>query len=289
MSKSRGRFAFPLAASAAAAVMLAAPSGARAEWAPVVHRSDAGAEVYLWSANRYGTSLSAIPFVQFDVSRNLYLNLRFPAAVSLDSDYNNNDAAVGLGNPTVSLYYSAVKRRLTWYVGGRVSAPFGLVDSDGWRYATSSAAASMALYDPYLWATDTLPFGGMGGIEYRFAPVFVLRAGGDLMFFPSLGNRRRYIGFTRSGEFGAELQGKLELEFQSRAGFGGGMALTTVWFPTDNYDNAQVAVMPYFAYDSQRTFFMRVGALLALDAPLGPAFDRGQVASIYLQLGGHIH
>lgn len=287
MSKSRWLSKFALTASAAA-LILAAPSEAGADWRPVVHRADAGAEVYLWSARRFGTSLAAIPFVQFDVSPHVFLNMRFPVAMSFDNDDNGNDAAAGLGNPTFSIYYSAVNGRLTWYAGGRVSAPFGLVDGNSWRYANLSAALAMALYDPYLWASDTLPIGGLGGIEYRFARFFVLRAGGDLTFFPPLGDGRRYVGFSRTDEFGAALQAKVEPEFQSRSGFGGGMTLTTVWFATEDRDNAQVAVMPYFAYDSQKTFFMRVGALLALDAPLGPAFDRDRVASVYLQLGGHL-
>jgi hypothetical protein len=285
MSTSRRLLAFALAASALTP-LLAAPSEARADWDPVVHRSDAGAELYLWSARRHGSSLAAIPFVQLELTPNLFLNMRFPVATVLDGPYD--DVNGGLGNPTFSIYYSDIDGRLTWYAGGRISAPLGLVDGTGWRHATSSAAYAMGLYDAFLWATDTLPLGGIGGIEYRFARSFVLRAGGDLALYPPIGDRRRYIGFRRSDEFSAVLQTKVEPELQSRSGFGGGMSLMTVWSPSDDGDNAQVSVMPYFAYDSQKKFFMRVGALLALDAPLGPAFDRERVASLYLQLGGHL-
>ncbi|EYF06196.1 Hypothetical protein CAP_2074 [Chondromyces apiculatus DSM 436] len=269
-----------VALTAVAPVLLTA-SEARADWDPIMHRSDAGVDLYIWSARGIGTALPAVPFVQWDVAHNLFLGLRFPLATSFDPAY------IGLGNPTASLWYSDIKGDLTWYAGGRVSLPLGLVDARGWRYATAAGAAAMGFWDPFLWANDSLPFGGYGGIEYRFADFFVLRAGGDLGFYPSL-SRGRNFGVVRSGDLDVALQLKVEPEFQSKAGFGGGASLMTWVIPTASGDIAQTLIMPYFAYDSQKTFFMRAGALLALDRPLGPGFDRGGVASIYLQFGGHI-
>jgi hypothetical protein len=281
----RWSFVFALAASAGAP-LLAAPSEARAEWDPVVHRSDAGAELYLWSADDYGASLAAVPFVQLEPTPDVFLNMRFPVALGFDTP--RGDAIAGLGNPTFSIYYSDISGRLTWYAGGRIAAPVGLIDDLDFRYANATSARAMGYYDPFLWASDTLPFGGLGGIEHRFARFFVLRAGGDLTFFPSLSSGRRYIAFNRSDDLDVSFQAKVEPEFQSRSGFGGGMSVMTVWVPTENNDNAQLSLLPYFAYDSQKTFFMRLGALIALDRPLGPGFDDGNVASLYLQLGGHL-
>ncbi|AKT36065.1 hypothetical protein [Chondromyces crocatus] len=280
--KSAIRRCFVLSVAAAAAVpTLLSAREARAEWDPIMHRSDAGVDLYLWSARFTGTSIAAVPFVQWDVARNLYLGLQFPVGVGFDS------TRAALGNPTASLWYSAQKKDLTWYVGGRVSLPLGMIEGRDWRYALGGSMLAMGGWNPFLWATDTLPIGGLGGIEYRFTNWFVLRAGGDLGVYPSL-RRTRNFGLVRSGDFDVALQLKVEPEFQSRSGAGGGLSLMTWLVPTASGDIAQTLISPYFVYDTQRTFFMRAGALLAVDRPLGPAFDRGQVASVYLQFGGHI-
>jgi hypothetical protein len=282
MSASRWFVASVLAVSAAAPVLLA-PGEARAEWDPIMHRSDAGVEMYLWSARGYGTTTPVIPFFQVEPAPELFLGFRFPVALA----YYHRVYA-GLGNmPAFSIWYSDVVGKLTWYVGGRIAGPLGLIDDRGWRTATGSAAGAMGGYDLYLWAWSTLPFGALGGIEYRFADFFVLRAGGDVMFYPGIGGRERYFA-GRGGDFDVVIQTKVEPEFQSEIGVGGGISVMAWAAPTWYGDYAQVLLLPYFAYDSQKTFFMRVGALLALDRPLGPAFDRGGVASIYLQLGGHL-
>ncbi|WP_437957084.1 hypothetical protein WME76_37995 [Sorangium sp. So ce119] len=292
MSTPRWLRAFALAASAAASFLAAAP--AAHAWHPPVHRSDAGVDLYMWSARYYGTSLATVPFVQFEPTPDLFINLQFPVALSIDSRRGGVDlrseSRAGLGNPTFALYYSDIDGKLTWYAGGRISLPLNAVDDVDWRWATSSAGWAMALYDAHLWATDTLPIGGFGGIEYRFGRPFVLRAGGDLTFMPPLSDRVRNIGYLGSNDLDVVFQTKVEPEFQSRAGFGGGVSLRMVWVPTapDVVDDAQVSLMPYFVYDSQKTFFMRAGLLLALDEPAGPAFDTGQVASLYLQFGGHL-
>jgi hypothetical protein len=283
MSATRCFVASVLAVSAAAPVLLA-PSEACAEWDPVMHRSDAGVEMYLWSARGIGTSTPVIPFFQVEPAPDLFLGFRFPVALTYYRQFY-----AGLGNlPAFSIWYSDIAGKLTWYVGGRVAGPLGLIDDGGWRYATGTAAAAMGAYDLYLWAWDTLPFGALGGIEYRFADFFVLRAGGDLMFYPDFRGRGTRFAGTRGGDFDVIFQTKVEPEFQSDIGVGGGLSVMAWVAPTWVGDYAQVLLLPYFAYDSQKTFFMRVGALLALDRPLGPAFDRGRVASIYLQLGGHL-
>ncbi|AUX26748.1 hypothetical protein SOCEGT47_073180 [Sorangium cellulosum] len=291
MSTPRWLLALALAASAAAPV-LAAPAEALA-WDPVVHRSDAGADLYLWSNRRLGTSLAAVPFIQFEPTPDLFINLKFPLALALDGPGDLEDprdqSRAGLGNPTFTLYYSDISGKLTWYAGGRAGLPLGMVDDYDWRWATAYGAAAMGYYDFHLWAADALPIGGLGGIEYRFARFFVLRAGGDLTFFVPMRDGLPRGTFDDDDDLGVVLQGKVEPEFQSRAGFGGGVALQTVWAPSSIYDDqGQASLMPYFVYDSQKTFFMRAGLLFALDDPPGPAFGRRQATSLYLQFGGHI-
>ncbi|AGP41303.1 hypothetical protein BE04_06980 [Sorangium cellulosum] len=292
MSTSRWLRAFALAVSAAAP-LLAASSPAHA-WHPPVHRSDAGVDLYLWSARDLGASTAVVPFLQFEPTPDLFINLKFPLALSLNGpgdleDPRDGQSRAGLGNPTFTLYYADIDGKLTWYAGGRAGLPLGLVDDYDWRWATAYASAAMAYYDLHLWASDALPIGGLGGIEYRFGRSFVLRAGGDLTFFVPLQDRGRRGFIDDSDDLDVVFQAKVEPEFQSRAGFGGGVALQTVWVPSSIYDDqGQVSLLPYFVYDSQKTFFMRAGLLLALDEPLGPAFDRRRVTSLYLQFGGHI-
>jgi len=275
-----------LFATSTAAALALAPREARAEWDPVMHRSDLGVDMYLWPARDRGIGGPVVPFVQFEPTDNLFINLRFPVATALDP---GDRFRAGLGNPTFSIWYSDISSRLTWYVGGRASLPAGLVSDTNWRYSLDHSSRAMGLYDLYLWATDTAPFGALGGIEARLARIFVLRVGGDLTFYPTLRGRRRIGGEYDAGDFGAMFQIKVEGEFQSRSGPGGGLAVMTWADPTLRYgDRAQTLLMPYFAYDTQRSFFMRVGALVAMDPPLGFGLDRGNVASLYLQFGGHL-
>ncbi|AUX48385.1 hypothetical protein SOCE26_099190 [Sorangium cellulosum] len=287
-------------AVSAAAPLLSAPSEALA-WHPPVHRSDAGVDLHLWSARYWGTAVAAVPFVQFEPTPDLFINLKFPLALSLngpgDLEDTRDQSRAGLGNPMFSIYYSDIDRKLTWYAGGRAGLPLGMVDDYDWRWSLARGSEAMAYYDLHLWARDSLPFGGLGGIEYRFGRAFVLRAGGDLTFFLPMrdgGARVGIDGIDDSDDMDVVFQAKVEPELQSRAGFGGGLSLRTVWVPSSIYDDrGQVSLMPYFVYDSQKSFFMRAGLLLALDEPLGPAFDRGRfdrrsVASLYLQFGGHI-
>lgn len=287
MSARRWLFATTLAAStAAAAAVLLGSTEARADWDPIMHRSDAGVDLYMWPWSRYSYrsafAASAVPFVQFEPTDQLFINLRFPVGVGFDS------TRFGLGNPTFAMWYSDIKGDLTWYVGGRASLPMGMIRDNGWRDAIYVGAGTMGFWDAWLWATDTLPFGALGGIEYRFTDWFVLRAGGDLGFYPSLRRGRQYGGVYRSNDFDVTFQARVDAEFQSRVGAGGGVSLMTWVIPTGSVDVAQTMAMPYFVYDSQKTFFMRAGFLLALDRPLGPAFDRGGLASLYLQFGGHL-
>lgn len=272
-------------AAAAAAPLLLAPSEARAEWDPIMHRSDAGVDLYLWPARFRGTTTAAVPFIQFEPTPDLFINLKFPVAFVIDGP--GDDAYFGLGNPTFGIHYSDISGKLTWNAGGRVSAPLASAGGNDWDLAMIYGASAMGLYDVYLWAYDTLPFGGYGGIEYRFADFFVLRAGGDLMFYPGF-RRGRTLGGARGDDFDVVLQSKVEGEFQSEIGVGGGLALMGTWIPTASGDVGQILALPYFVYDSQETFFMRAGFLLALDRPLGPGFDRGGLAALYLQFGGHL-
>ncbi|XXY16635.1 hypothetical protein WME88_51210 [Sorangium sp. So ce216] len=291
MSTPRWLRAFALAVSAAAPLLAAAP--AAHAWDPPVHRSDAGVDLYLWSARYFGTSLAAVPFVQFEPTPDLFINLKFPLALSFDGPGDAEDldrqSRAGLGNPTFTLYYSDIDGKLTWYAGGRAGLPLGALDDHDWHVARGYSAWAMGYYDLHLWAANALPIGGLGGIEYRFGRSFVLRAGGDLTFFVPVGDSVRRTFIDDSDDLDTVFQAKVEPEFQSRSGFGGGVALQTMWVPSSIYDDqGQVSLLPYFVYDSQKTFFMRAGLLLALDEPLGPAFDRERVASLYLQFGGHI-
>ncbi|HSN98844.1 MAG TPA: hypothetical protein VLS89_11185 [Candidatus Nanopelagicales bacterium] len=280
MSAPRWLFASILAASAASPVLLSTGE-ARAEQDPIMHRSDAGVDLYLWSTRSFGTTITAVPFVQWDPTHNLFIGLRFPTVIGFDP------TRAGLGNPTFSIWYSDISGDLTWYAGGRASLPMGLVEDRDWRGVVGNGAYSMGFWDVYLWALDSLPIGGFGGIEYQFTHWFVLRAGGDLGLYPSL-RRSRDFGAVRSGDVDVVLQLKAEPEFQSRSGAGGGISLMTWVIPTASGDIAQTLVSPYFVYDPRRTFFMRAGALLALDRPLGDAFRTGGVFSGYLQFGGHL-
>src|SRR5205823_673206 len=92
-----------------------------------------------------------------------------------------------------------------------------------------------------------------------------------------------------------ELEHVTEVEARGRFGLGAGLRLQEVFAPfglpgvasasASGSDQGQVAVEPFLQYVApQRGFLARTGLLLAVDPPLGPAVDRGKVATLRVAL-----
>ncbi len=282
-----------LALLGVAAVTLPARPAA-AEWEPISQRTGAGVDMYWWSSQYWGSTLPVIPFVHFDVTRHVWLDFEFPFSMWIDGFDDTTRAA--LGNPTFGAHYAGTEGKLSYYLGGRISAPLGAVDDADWQGADNAALIAMAGYGSYLYATDYLPLSGNFGIEYQPVRPLYLRVAFDPVLLFKLsrgaGDRRNAV------VVGA--QQKFEIEGRADVGVGGGFALNVVsqWVRSRNAstmlddDRIQLAAEPFFSFD-RGALFLRLGVLIALDEPLGFGFDETsffgaspKVATGHFQIGG---
>jgi hypothetical protein len=265
---------------------------------PMIGGSAFGLEAYWWSAKRVESALPLIPFVKFELSPTLVLDLHFPISFVINARVNRDEKAVlGLGNPTVGLTYFTTDGHLTWFFGGRLSAPLaGASDAEPWITANGLSAIAMTLYDAHYWVYKYLPIGMRGGLEYAGTPSqkgtgFFRAEIAPTLYIPLDANDARFLGARRTAEFYYQM--RVEGEFRSASGWGGGAGLQLVHAISEGDtfgrgDNAQAALEPFGSYTSGSTF-ARLGILIAVDPPLGFGFDSGllKVAALRLSLGSY--
>lgn len=264
------------------ALLVAAPSQAQ-EWRPIHDRSQAGADIYLWSAEFTATTLPLVGFFNIGLTPDLYLDIQAPFVTNFD-----DTVSAGIGNPTFGMHWAdQVSRPVTLHLGGGVSAPVASIDDANWRYANALGSLAMAFHDSYLWLVEYVPAHGDFGIEWHPIDEIYFRA--DLEPIVAIpfdsGGRRRTLITSNNDDVEVILQNTIEFEARADVGIGGGIALLPVWVPTETGDNFQVSAEPFLSYDNG-VFFMRIGGLTALDRPLGLGFDRGRVASLHARFGG---
>ena len=260
---------------------------------PLIAGSRGGVDVFWWSAKGVESALPLVPFVQFELSPSLVLDLHVPIGFVVNAHIRGEDKAIfGLGNPTVGLTYFTTSNRLTWFIGGRASLPIaGLNDSRTWLTANLFSAVSMALYDLHYWAYKYLPIGARGGFEYATKNNLFFRGSLEpTVYIPLNADEAGIVGAAqRKTQLFYQL--RVELEGRSDSGWGGGAGIQIFHAVTEGDtlgrgDNAQGAFDPFVSYDSGTTFG-RLGCLIALDTPLGLGFDRGKVAALHMTLGTH--
>jgi len=253
------------------------------EWLPIHDRSQAGGDIYVWSAEFVATTMPLVGFFNIGLTPDLYLDIQAPFGQNF-----GDEISVGVGNPTFGMHWAdQVADPLTLHLGGGISAPLASLDDDDWQYANGLSSLAMAFHDSYLWLIDYVPLHGDFGIELHPIDEIYFRADLEPIIAIPLdgrGRRRSVIGpSTRDVEL--ILQNTIEFEARGDSGLGGGVALLPVWVGTQGGDNFQSSIEPFFSYDNG-VFFMRIGTLLALDRPLGFGFDRGRVATLHARLGG---
>jgi hypothetical protein len=256
-------------------------------------RSAFGLEAHWWSAKRVESALPIVPFAAFQLSPSLVLDVHLPISFVINARVaGEQQLAAGLGNPTVGLTYVTTDNRMTWFVGGRLSAPLaGASDSESWKTANLLSAVSMALYDLHYWAYKYLPIGARGGFEYRAKREIFLRGALEpTLYIPLDTATSAVVGNTRQTELFYQL--RLEAEGRTDSGWGGGAGLQLVHAISSGEtfgrgDNAQAAFEPFVSYTSSSTF-ARLGCLIALDSPFGLGFDSGsKVAALRLGVGSY--
>ena len=261
-------------------VTLTAADAGAADFKPVMQSSTAQGDVYWWSAKGTGSTLPGLFTLRYGFSRNVFLDVEAGLAASINGP--GDTSRLGLANPTIGAHYADTIGKLTWFVGGRAAVPLGAVNNNDWHIATALAADSMAWWDLHLWAGYKLPVGAIGGIEYRIADPLVMRAELDPIFLFPVNTPA-----GQKGKVDFAYQGRFEIEARSGAGFGGGGAIQFVHIPTQDNNNFQSALEPFFSYDNGG-FFMRAGVLCALNDPLGFCTDTHKVLSLHAMFGGHL-
>lgn len=273
------------AALALATVTTGSVLAQRADWEPDTHRAGAGAEIYVWYASDFlfgadfGTSVPVVGFVNIEATDDFFIDVYLPFASAVGGD----DTRVGLGNPTATFRYAPTHGVARWWLGGGISASMGAMDDRRWRDALSGAGVATALYDSHLWVVDAIPLHATGGVDIRVVDFMSLQAEAKVIPWLPIEDRRRVE---------LVLQNRLGVEFRHpTVGFGGGIHGKVVYIPTIEggvfpVDRAQTALEPHFAY-THEFFFLRLGVVHALDAPLGILDDGGiDVISGHLTLGG---
>jgi hypothetical protein len=265
--------------AASVTLLIAAPSQAQ-EWRPLHDRSQAGADIYLWSARGFGTSVPIVGFFNFGLTDDIYLDVEAPFSSHFDGD-----ATAAGGNPWIGVHWADdLSKMVTLHLGGGAGVPIASIDEADWRRANARALFALALHDSHLWVSSFVPLYGDFGVEIDPTDWMYIRASLEPIFLVPIDVGRR--GQFRGDEPEFVLQNTFEWEARHPdIGIGGGVAILPVWVPTEGGDNAQISAEPFFGYDNG-TFFMRAGVRLALDRPLGFAFDRGRVATIHARVGG---
>lgn len=273
--------------------LLALPSIAHAQegresWKPDTHRSGAGAEIFLWDTDAFGTNLPIIGFANIGFAEDLFIDVQVPFNTSFngpDTFGLEETTRAAIGNPAVAFRYAPTMGDdvvVRWFVGGGLVFPVGTINDDpDFLFALGSGFLTTTLYDGYLWALDALPMFATGGVDIR--PVEWVSIQTELKIIP-------WIALDDRNDSELYIQNRFGAEFRHpEIGIGGGLNFLLVADVTDDGlgrdDRAQVAMEPYFAYTNER-FFTRLGLRQALDEPLGFAFDDGRVVSGHLTVGG---
>ena len=143
------------------------------------------------------------------------------------------------------------------------------------------AGSSRAFIDLDRFVPETLALHPKGGVEVSAGRIFFYRGEiGTPIFIPLDGGDGDFI-FDTAHEF----------EVRVGPGIGGGGRLSLfadAGHAGDPGDHFQSAIEPYFVYEpfGRKGFFVRAGILLALDRPLGFAFDRNGLAAFRVAAGG---
>jgi hypothetical protein len=279
-----------IVAASALSITLTAASAAVAAggpWVPKAQGSRLGAEIDWWPTDFSHTVTFGL-VGQIELGRVIYLDFDVPLSV-LDrrTTFNNRDATFVFGNPTVGVHWAdTINEKVSAFAGGTFTVSTLITDSPldddsqeayaarGFAFATRAYADIQRFFPDYVFLR------GRGGLEVRILPVLYYRFEALPIIAIPVGD---YVSDT---EFLLEFHN--EIEGRSTGGVGGGLHLQAVVIATDlgGEDSAQLAVEPYFTYEPARGFYARIGALLALDRPLGFGFNDGKVATFRVSLGG---
>lgn len=297
---------------ALAAASLTAPAAARPpgwdrdrdDWPAPMLRYDMGIAIQSWPRmvaggasitglqTDYLVSTNAFDvFYHRQIARHAYLDFELPvtftvAALPISATPNSTAHSIGgMGNVYIGAHFGRRLGIFSWWAGGGLGLPFGAIKNPNLQLADGLAGQGAALWDAHLWSTASMPFVGRFGAQIRPVPPLTVRLQFDPMtFIPTVANVWPQV----------ITQERLEIEARAHVGVGGGLALqastrlTNAPFAVVDDSKVAASLKAYFLYDNGRTFFMRLGGLLALSSPLGVGFERGKVLSAEMLFGGYL-
>jgi hypothetical protein len=297
-------------AAVAAAGTTTASARADGGWIPDSHRSRAGTTIGLWSNSGTTYPGAVMPIIHFgsirlpwDDESAAQLDLEIPTALWADGP--DEDSRAGMGNPTFTIRDAPIWGPVAFWIGARISAPASAKDDRPYQLSDIAAEMAMAGYDAHFWHPEFFPWGLGFGLDIQLAPPVAIFGEAEATTLwpidekndPTVPDDDIDLGSRQRPEL--HLQNRLGMELRHPTwGFGGGFAFQTVWRPTHPNPNnrfnpnpnpddwVQTSLDAWLACRHE-AFFARLGNLLALDEPLGPAFDEGRVYTVYLELGAY--
>lgn len=263
------------------------------DWQPKAASNRAGLDFDMFLAENL-TALTFTPYAQIGVTDHLFVDAAVPFGYgSFSISFFGNSISAGtftIGNPVLGAHYAdRVNDDVSFHVGGSIAVPThpsvgstsgssSLSDSG---IAVAVASEARAAYDFDRFAPNVFPVRLRGGVEVRILPFLYYR--GDLspiFMIPTNGND--FLVWIEQGN---------EIEARAPSGIGGGLRLQEVFAlggsgfssPTSpgGSDRFQSAFEPFVGYEPKApNLFARLGLLMALDTPLGFAWDTNKVATL---------
>ncbi len=246
------------------------------DWRAYAMRDSIAFEAWWWSADTSGSTFAFALGGQSMMTDNVAVAFHLPWTFNVRS---GGDPVAASGNPTLDFHYVDQASIVTWHVGGGLSAPLASIQDDfgAYRVAAGLGTSALAAYDSYLFVPAYMPVRAYGGVELRAAPGISIRLGLDPILFVPL----------ESQDVEVILQEHADVIALTPSGFGGGLRLQGAHPLTDDTDMAQLSLEPYLAYDDSEHFFTKLGLLMALDTPLGFAFEQQKVLALHFTIGGY--
>jgi hypothetical protein len=279
-----------------ALVLLAAntPLRAHAEERPTLledHRpgSRAGAiELGLgwYTDSNMGTSIHVLrPTLgaRFAVSNSAELTLDWPFAFGILSPaMGDGDTSFRTGNPVAAVYYMRRSDAGYFRIGGAIAPPIAHVsgsDALGTAFLAYAGASAMnGLWNIWQYAVDRLSLVLPGQFERRSGHLIY---GGDF----GLGVLIDTGDANRDAEVALQLAGMIGGRVDNVSV---GTRLQVVWLPSQDGDNAQLALVPFVQADFSDNGFLFARFVLNLDEPFGVFGDgTGLLSKVWgLHIGG---
>ena len=207
---------------------------------------------------------------------------------SISPDVGDSASALRIGNPWIAGYYTGAFGKFKLRVGAGLGIPIASLPTVDITDPSSVQAAGAAraafaegggvrgVWVPWLWAVDYLSIGVPATVTWTAAEnvnlvgdigfVYLVYTGDDT----AKSNRT----FMRFGVAGSYTAGIVQA----------GLRLQAIWFPSDDGDNAQLAIEPYVRINFGLPF-VRLGFLMNLDEPRGFAFGENHTWGLRLEGG----